>query len=329
MHMLAPSYHVPSLRTRSIWGREMTQQHIPVMTAEVLRYLLHDHTRIAVDATLGGGGHAEAILSESNSLTLIGLDRDPTALELAARRLSCFGDRFRPVHGAFSAIASALADVGRVDAILADLGVSSMQLDDAGRGFSYRTDGPLDMRMGAEGETAAEFVARSDVDTIAGVLDRFGEVRRPRRLARAIKRASDAGDLVTTGDLREVVRATIGDAPPSLLSRVFQGLRIAVNREMDELDAFMRAAVDCLEPGGRLVVISYHSLEDRAVKTFLRDESAGCICPPEVPVCVCNRTPRLEVLTPRVVTPEAAEIDDNVRARSARLRAARATGGKG
>ena len=188
----APSYRVPSFVTRSIRGEVMTQRHIPVMTAEVLRYLLHNSTRLVVDATLGAGGHAEAILSEHDSRTLIGMDRDPTALELAARRLSCFGDRFRPVHASFGDITSALAGVGPVDAIFADLGVSSMQIDDAGRGFSYRADGPLDMRMDSEGETVAEFIARSGVDDIAWVLGRYGEVYRPRRLARAIKAASDA-----------------------------------------------------------------------------------------------------------------------------------------
>ncbi len=316
-------YRVPSFVTRSIRGREMTERHIPVMTAEVLHYLLYESTRIVVDATLGAGGHAEAILSEHDSRTLIGMDRDPTALELAARRLSCFGDRFRPVHASFSDITSALAGVGPVDAIFADLGVSSMQIDDAGRGFSYRAEGPLDMRMGAEGETAAEFIARSAVDDIARVLGRYGEVYRPRRLARAIKSAADADELSATSDLLRVVRETFGDVAPALLSRIFQAFRIAVNGELDELEAFLPAALDALAPDGRLVIISYHSLEDRAVKTFLREMSASCVCPPEVPVCVCSVSPRVEVLTRRVVMPTGSEVIDNARARSAKLRAAR------
>ena len=323
MQMNAFSYRVQSFVTRSIRGKEMTQRHVPVMTTEVLRYLLHDSTRIVVDATLGAGGHAEAILSEHDSRTLIGMDRDPTALELAARRLSCFGHRFRPVHASFSDIATALAGTGPADAVFADLGVSSMQIDDAGRGFSYRADGPLDMRMASEGETAAEFISRSSVDDIARVLGRYGEVRRPRRLARAIKGAADADGLSATSDMLRVVRETFGDAAPALLSRVFQAFRIAVNGELDQLEAFLPAALDVLAPNGRLVVISYHSLEDRLVKNFFRDMSARCVCPPEIPICVCSSSPRVEVLTRRVLTPAADEVFDNVRARSAKLRAVR------
>lgn len=316
MHAPMPSYHSQPVRSN-----EMTEQHVPVLTREVLRYLRPDDAQIVVDATVGAGGHAEVILSENHSLTLIGLDRDPTALELAARRLSCFGDRFRPVHDVFSNIASAVT--GPVDAILADLGVSSMQLDDAGRGFSYRAGAPLDMRMGEVGETAAAFIARSDAEAIAAVLGHFGEVRRPRRLARAIKRASDEDALSTTGDLVAVIRDTFKDAAPPVLSRVFQALRIAVNSELEELQRFLPAALGCLREGGRLVVISYHSLEDRAVKRFFRDMASACVCPPEAPVCVCGRTPRVEVLTRRVVKPSDEEVAANVRARSARLRAAR------
>jgi 16S rRNA (cytosine1402-N4)-methyltransferase len=321
-----PLYNSLSCRSRLIWGKEMAEQHVPVLKNEVLRYLEPDRARIVVDATVGAGGHAEAILSEHHSLTLIGLDRDPTALELAARRLSCFGDRFRPVHDAFSNIASALSGLGPVDAILADLGVSSMQLDDPGRGFSYRTDAPLDMRMGTSGETAAGLIARLDVAAIADLLGRYGEIRRPRKLARAIKSASDADGVASTAALAAIVRSTFGDAPPSLLSRVFQAFRVAVNGELDELERFLPDALECLGDGGRLVVISYHSLEDRTVKHFLRDMSARCICPPELPVCVCGRSPRLEVLTRRVVRPGDEEIAANSRARSARLRAARRLG---
>jgi 16S rRNA (cytosine1402-N4)-methyltransferase len=256
------------------------------------------------------------------------MDRDPTALELAARRLSCFGDRFRPVHDTFSNVSSALVGFDPPDAILADLGASSMQLDEPTRGFTYRTDAALDMRMGNTGETAAEFIARCSEDEITRVLAGYGEVRRPRRLARAIKQASGAGALTTTSNLVALVRQVTGDAPPPLLSRVFQAFRIAVNRELDELDAFLPAALDCLGSGGRLVVISYHSLEDRLVKQFLRDMSTTCVCPPEVPVCVCGRIPRVELLTRRVVKARPEEMADNIRARSARLRAARRIDGE-
>jgi 16S rRNA (cytosine1402-N4)-methyltransferase len=300
------------------------------MTTEVLRHLLAGTTHTVVDATVGAGGHADAILSASDSITLIGIDRDPAALDAASRRLERFGRRFCPVHASFADVLSVVGATGSVDAVLADLGVSSMQIDDGERGFSYRMDAPLDMRMGRDGETAAELVARMDVDGIAGVLREFGEVSRPRRLAAAIKRASGEGALATTLDLRRVVDAVFGSASrPALLSRIFQALRVAVNAEIEQLEAFLPAAVDALTVGGRIVVISYHSLEDRAVKRFFRAASRSCVCPPGVPVCVCGWTPRLEVLTKRVVVAGPSEVQRNSRARSARMRAARTLVGGG
>lgn len=300
------------------------------MTAEVLRYLVHADARTVVDATVGAGGHADAILSAHASLTLIGIDRDPAALALAGARLARFGRRYNGVQASFAELDRVLEGVGRVDGVLADLGVSSMQLDDDERGFSHRVDAPLDMRMGNGGETAAAFIARSNAESLARVLRSYGEIHRPRSLAGAIERAAREGRMETTGDLRRTVESTLGGAvSTALLSRVFQAFRIAVNTELEQLEAFLAAAVEWSRPEGRIVVLSYHSLEDRMVKNFLRAEAAPCVCPPSAPVCVCGRVPRVEVLTRRVVKPGPGEVSDNPRSRSARLRAARVIGAGG
>jgi 16S rRNA (cytosine1402-N4)-methyltransferase len=298
-------------------------RHVPVMVDEVVRYLLHERSQIVVDGTVGFGGHAEAILRANPSVRLVGVDRDTIALEATASRLSHYADRVQLVRGLYSDFDHVLAGVGKVDGVLLDLGFSSPQLDDPARGFGHGAKGPLDMRMGGEGETAADLLARLDVDEVASVLREFGEVRHATRVARAIRAAVAAGALNTTTDLRAVVVVTLGHgASPAELSRVFQAIRIAVNRELDHLRAFLDGVLDVLNPGGRLVVMSYHSLEDRMVKTFLRDASATCVCPPSVPICVCGRVPRVEVLTKRGVRASAGETAANPRARSATLRAA-------
>ncbi len=298
-------------------------RHRSVMVDEVVRYLLHERTRIVVDGTVGFGGHAEAILSAHPDVKLIGIDRDATALEATASRLSDRADRVTLVQGLYSDFGTALAGVGKVDGVLLDLGFSSPQLDDAARGFGHSANGPLDMRMGREGETAAELLARLDADQIASLLREYGEVRHPRRVARAIATAAREGALTTTSELRAAVVAALGrSVAPAELSRVFQAVRIAVNRELDILRAFLDGVLDVINPNGRLVIMSYHSLEDRMVKTFLRDASATCVCPPSVPVCVCGRVPRVEILTRRGVRSSAEEIAVNPRARSATLRAA-------
>jgi 16S rRNA (cytosine1402-N4)-methyltransferase len=298
-------------------------RHVPVMVDEVVRYLLSERSRTVVDGTVGFGGHAEAILRANPSVRLIGVDRDTVALEATAARLSEFADRVQLVRGSYSDFDRILCGVGTVDGVLLDLGFSSPQLDDPARGFGHSAKGPLDMRMGGEGETAADLLARLGVEEVAALLRQFGEVRHATRVARAIRAAVAAGALATTADLRAVVVATLGHgASPAELSRVFQAVRIAVNRELDHLRAFLDGVLDVLNPGGRLVVVSYHSLEDRMVKTFLRDASATCVCPPNVPICVCGRVPRVEVLTKRGVRATPAETASNPRARSATLRAA-------
>ncbi len=310
------------------WSRDESHkdggmQHLPVMVGDVVRYLVHGRSRIVIDGTVGFGGHAEAILRAYPHIRLVGVDRDPVALESAAARLRDYADRVTLVRGLYSDFDHVLSGTGKVDGILLDLGFSSPQLDDPSRGFSHSSSGPLDMRMSREGETAAELLARLDADEIAGLLREFGEVRQARRVARAIARAAAAGTLSTTGDLRAAVVDALGrGVAPAELSRVFQAVRIAVNRELDILRAFLDGVLGILNPGGRLVVLSYHSLEDRMVKTFLRDASATCVCPPSVPVCVCGRVPRIELLARRAVRAAKNEIASNPRARSAMLRAA-------
>ena len=302
---------------------ERAMDHIPVLTAEVLRYLVHENSRLLIDGTVGAGGHAAALLESNSDLRLIGVDRDPTALQIASDRLARFENRVRLVRGVFPDLAAVLSPGELADGILLDLGLSSMQLDDPDRGFSYSAGGALDMRMDQTGEPLGEWLAGAAEPDIAGVLKRYGEVTRARNIARHIKSAADAGGLETTLDLKAAVeRALGGTVKPAELSRVFQAFRVHVNRELELLDGFLAVCIDHLKPGGRIVIISYHSLEDRAVKLFFKTESAICICPPGLPVCTCAHKPRLRVLTRRVVKPSAVEIAANSRARSARLRAA-------
>jgi len=301
----------------------MTLSHVPVLVEAVSRYLVYPGTRVIADGTVGSGGHTEALLEAHRGIEVVGIDRDPGALEIAAKRLRRFGKRVRLVESCFSNLPRALAGVGKVDGVLLDLGVSSMQLDTPDRGFSYRGDGPLDMRMSGDGPSAQTLIDQLDAGSLSRLMREYGEVRRPKRIARSVVRAREAGAMKTTTDLRRaVVRALGGRENAGELSRVFQALRIAVNRELDELDAALRDVVSFLNPRGRLVVIGYHSLEDRRVKNFIRRESSDCVCPPGIPACVCGHTATLHTLTRRTVRPDEAEMAANPRARSARLRAA-------
>lgn len=257
-----------------------------------------------VDMTLGAGGHAEALLV-SGVDRLVGVDRDPTALAIARERLGRFGDRFVAVSARFSEVGETTVD-GAVDGVLYDLGVSSMQLDRPDRGFSYRDDGPLDMRMGDEGPTAADLVNDLPERELADLIFAYGQEPKSRRIAGAIARARARGRIETTDQLAGVVVSAVGRRPggPHPARRTFQALRIAVNRELEELDASLPRAVDLLAPGGRVVVIAYHSLEDRIAKrTFREDE-------------------RLAILTKKPLQPSEDEVRANPRARSAKLRAA-------
>jgi len=298
-------------------------KHQPALLDEALDWLALRPGAVVVDGTLGGGGHAAGILERTApGGRLIAFDVDPEALAAAALRLQEFGDRVRFVHASFRRLGDCLREleIEAVDAVLLDLGVSSPQIDDPERGFSFRTDGPLDMRMDPAGSlTAATIVNEWAVEDIARVLAEFGEEPRARAVARAIVRARP---LASTAALARVVahaavRPATGRDPAT---RTFQALRIAVNDELGALDAVLERGWELLAPGGRCAILSYHSLEDRRVKLAFRRWAARCLCPPAVPICRCGWSPRVRVLTSRPLRPEAAETARNPRARSARLR---------
>lgn len=297
--------------------------HVPVLLQQVLTYLAVRPGGLYVDGTVGGGGHAEAILTASSpDGRLLGLDRDPAALAVARQRLMPFGERSVLRHGSFADLATLAEGFPRVDGVLLDLGLSSLQLADPERGFSFSRQGPLDMRFDptAGGPTAADLVNALSVKELANLFYHFGEERRSRRIAEAIVAARP---LYTTTELAQVVEEAVGSwGPIHPATQTFQALRIAVNQELEALKQALPQAIALLSSGGRLVVISFHSLEDRIVKRFLQQEERDCICPPEVPVCICHHRAQVRVLTKRPIRPEPAEVEMNPRARSARLRAA-------
>ncbi|HYP00366.1 MAG TPA: 16S rRNA (cytosine(1402)-N(4))-methyltransferase RsmH [Pyrinomonadaceae bacterium] len=306
--------------------------HRPVLLAESVGYLAPERGGLFVDATLGLGGHSEALLESSPQVRVVGIDRDPEALQFAKARLAGFGERFRAVHANFKEIERVLADAGEPDVsgVLADLGVSSLQFDAAERGFSFRHDAPLDMRMNASGdeeETAAELLARLPEEEIARVIFEYGEERKSRRIARwIVERREEGRAIETTTELAELVARAVGYKRTDRIhpaTRTFQALRIAVNHELEGLEAFLEATIDLLQPSGRLVVISFHSLEDRIVKRSLRRLAGQCECERRLPVCACGARRAVEILTRRPITPAEAELDENPRARSAKLRACR------
>ncbi len=305
-------------------------QHIPVLPEEVVRLLAVDRGGVFLDATVGLGGHAEALLAASPDARLIGIDRDPEALAGARARLGRFGTRVDLLHGNFAELDACLRRLGiaRVDGVLLDLGVSSMQLDNARRGFSFREDGPLDMRMDpSRGVTAAQWLESVDARELERVLLTYGEERYAGRIARAVVEARAQGPLQTTLQLRDVVHRAVPRAyfaqriDPA--TRSFQAVRMAVNDEMDSLDRGLAQGFAALRTGGVLVAISFHSLEDRRVKVFLRERAAACVCPPDLPECRCGKVVEADILTrrPTIATPD--EVARNPRARSAKLRAAR------
>ena len=301
--------------------------HVPVLLREVLEALRPERGGVLVDATLGLGGHAEALLDASPSVRLVGIDRDPEALALARVRLARFGDRFVAVEGRHEELALHLdrLDLPEVDGVLADLGVSSMQLDRAERGFSFMKDGPLDMRMGRTGPTAADLVAELPGEELARVFRDYGEEPRAKAVARAVVSARETAPIRTTGELRALVAKAVGgrrEEGRDPATRVFQALRIATNRELVELERFLDDAIARLSLGARVAVLSYHSLEDRIVKDVFRDRAAGCTCPPSFPVCVCSRRRVLALVTKKPIRPSDEEVLENRRSRSARLRVA-------
>jgi 16S rRNA (cytosine1402-N4)-methyltransferase len=304
--------------------------HRPVLLQETLKFLAPERGGLFVDCTVGLGGHSEAILNSSSETRVLGLDLDPAALDYTRRRLAPFGERFHAVQANFRQIELVLRETGERDplGVLADLGVSSLQFDSAERGFSFRFDAPLDMRMDpTTGATAAELLNQLSESEIARIIFEFGEERHSRRIARRIVESREQGRSIrTTKELAELVQRALGGRKWNQIhpaTRTFQGLRIAVNRELEGLAEFVESAIDLLEPGGQFVVISFHSLEDRIIKHELRRLSGHCQCPPRLPVCSCGARAAVEILTRRPVTPDAKEVDENPRARSAKLRACR------
>ncbi|MBU2026983.1 MAG: 16S rRNA (cytosine(1402)-N(4))-methyltransferase RsmH [Proteobacteria bacterium] len=304
--------------------------HKPVMVGEVVASLRCRAGTIYVDGTVGGGGHAEAILENTApDGLLIGIDADGDAIREAGIRLASFGDRKILVKGNFADMETILAgmNIGKVDGILLDLGVSSHQLDTADRGFSFTLDAPLDMRMDRSlGISACDLIHTLSADELERIIREYGEERMAGRIARAIAESRNLSPLRTTADLAgAVVRALPGRRGPARIhpaTRTFQALRIAVNDELANLYRATAFGVERLKEGGRFSVISFHSLEDRIVKNAFRAGEKGCLCPPDLPVCACGRKPTLKVLTRKPVVPGEEEIRENPRARSAKLRTA-------
>jgi 16S rRNA (cytosine1402-N4)-methyltransferase len=300
--------------------------HHPVLLAQVVAALAPRANGVYVDGTLGLGGHARALLEHPNSCRLIGFEIDPQALALAREHLAPFGERAVLVQRSYWQLAETLRELGidSIDGMLLDLGVSSLQLDTPERGFSFRFDAPLDMRFGTEGPTAAELVATMSEEELIRVLREYGEESRARAIARAIVRTRQTTPIATTGTLRmlvhSVLRHSSGRIDPA--TRTFQALRIATNRELDGIAPTIERATELLRIGGRLAVISFHSLEDRIVKQTLRRLSGRCSCPPARPICDCGAIKKVEILTKRPLTAEESEVALNPRARSARLRVA-------
>jgi 16S rRNA (cytosine1402-N4)-methyltransferase len=300
--------------------------HVPVMLQEVLANLQPRSGATYLDATFGGGGYAAAIL-EAADCTLWAIDRDPDAIARGAALAARHPGRLHLLHARFGDMLDTLADRGvtQLDGVVMDLGVSSFQIDEAERGFSFRADGPLDMRMGREGPTAADLVNRLDEDELARIIRDFGEERHARRVARAILRARAEAPIETTARLAEIVRRAVPRDPSGIdgATRSFQALRIAVNDELGEVERGLRAAMDLLAPGGRLVVVAFHSLEDRIVKRAMVEAAGrqGGASRHDPASLLARATPDFALLTPRALKPGDAENRDNPRARSARLRA--------
>jgi 16S rRNA (cytosine1402-N4)-methyltransferase len=305
-----------------------TTDHVPVLADEVRRLLAVQPGETVVDATFGAGGHAAQLAADLGGRgKLIAIDRDPIARDYFERFARGTRAQTRFLRGDFAVVLQQLAENGvQADAVLLDLGISSMQIDRPERGFSYAVDAPLDMRMDTGADvTAAGIVNEADERDLATIFKRYGEERYARQIAKAIVRRRKQQSFQRTGELVETIRGAIpaparfGDGHPA--KRVFQALRIAVNDELGSLESALPSAFAMLRAGGRLAVISFHSLEDRIVKRFMRDLERGCECPPDFPICVCGKEPELRALTRKAVRPSAGELAANPRAASARLRA--------
>jgi len=307
----------------------MEYLHKPVLLDECMEALNIRPDGVYVDGTLGRAGHSREIAQRLTTGRLLCIDRDTAAIDAAKERLAPWMDRVTLIHSNFSELGDVLRDAGvtGVDGMLFDLGVSSPQLDDASRGFSYMQDAPLDMRMDLTAPLSAyEVVNTWSGEELRRILYEYGEERYAPAIARAIVRARETAPVETTLQLVDLIKSAM---PPAALrekqhpaKRSFQAIRIAVNGELDALPPMLKAASDLLNPGGRLAVITFHSLEDRIIKRTMRDMARGCTCPPEFPVCICGNRPKMKVLTRKPIVSGAAELSDNPRARSAKLRVA-------
>jgi 16S rRNA (cytosine1402-N4)-methyltransferase len=300
-------------------------KHLPVLYNEIIHAMQPHRGGLYVDGTIGAGGHAQGLLSASSpDGKLLGMDLDSQALQLAEEALAKFGERVSLVHASYATLVQQLESIGwqKVDGILLDLGLSSMQLDSAERGFSFREEAPLDMRFDlGQRTTAADLVNHLAEAELADLLHRFGEEHRSRQVARAIVRARP---ITTTVQLAQVVAKVTSGGRSGIhpATRTFQALRIAVNGELEALETVLPQTLEVLAVGGRLAIISFHSLEDRMVKQFMRRESTDCICPPSQPVCTCGHKAKLREIARKPIYPQAEEVQNNPRSRSARLRVA-------
>ena len=315
----------------------MNKQHIPVLCDEVLDFLKPQPDGVYVDGTVGLGGHSYAILKASApNGHVIGIDLDPDALAIAKENLNAFKDRCCLINGNFAEIPVLLKEhsIYAVDGLLLDLGVSSLQLDTPHRGFSFNHTGPLDMRMDTGHPldtdqevalTAMQVVNDCSMDTLVDIFKKYGEERFARRIAARILKARQQTPITTTTHFAEIVKSAVPQKTSKIhpATRVFQALRIHVNRELENLEVGLDAAISLLKPGGRLCVIAFHSLEDRIVKRRFQMCARACICPPKIPVCICEHEPSLQILTKRPIVPDTSAVQHNPRARSAKLRVAR------
>jgi len=304
----------------------MEFSHKPVMLQQCMDLLALRPDGIYVDGTAGGAGHSSRIAEHLETGRLIALDRDPDAVAVATERLARFGERAQVIHTDYADMVSALEPLAlpHIDGVLMDLGVSSFQLDNAERGFSYQHDAPLDMRMSKAGMSAYDVVNTYPEDRLCRILWDYGEEKYTRKIVAAICRERAKQPIATTGQLMEIVRSAVPpqarrDSNPA--RQTFQAIRIEVNDELAHLQAGLEAAFSLLSPGGRLCVITFHSLEDRIVKNYFAGLQKGCTCPPDFPVCVCGNKPKAKVLTRKPVVADAAELEENPRSRSAKVRA--------
>lgn len=310
---------------------DIEKLHRPVLLQETLNVLGVDRGGRFIDATLGLGGHTEAILKTADTTSVLGIDQDPEALSLANTRLSGFDSRFMAIEGNFADVRELAVRAGwtEADGILADLGVSSLQLDSESRGFSFRYDAPLDMRMSGEkgGDSVADLLSTIEESDLADIIYNFGEERASRRIAKWIIERRDRGEPIkTTFELADLVRRAVHRKPKDKIdpaTRTFQALRIAVNRELEVLRSFITDAVELLKTNGVLAIITFHSLEDRIVKQAFQRLSGRCQCPPRIPQCVCGAAKLVEILTRKPIIAGEFENQNNPRARSAKLRACR------